>query len=258
MTFPKEPATLTGGCSCAAIRYKITIPEHSQRPPVPFVPKETGLKMPDVLTCHCNDCRRHTASVLPVSIMQVPGPMVTVSTLSPSETPKSSPANVATGRILDVLKDGYDAAKADASRPPYLPAEDVLRAIDGSGASDDVGSTWLRFFHSVNAGENMSRSFCGRCGTHFCFHFKLEPMYCHNGEAPEGWVDMFDIFVGTLDREFLEKDWLHPDSEVNFSCGTLIGRSVSASAKYLKALPKLQDMGDQYASKEEVAALAAE
>jgi hypothetical protein len=259
MPLPIEPATLTGGCSCGAIRYKIDMPEQSLRQNLPYLPTEAGVRRPNTLTCHCNDCRRHTGSPLPCLLFQVPAPMISVSVLSPSDTPKpSSAANVVTGRILDVLDEGYDAAKIEASRPPYRPAMDVLRAIEGSGASNDTGSTWLRFFYSLEAGENASRSFCGRCGTQVCFHFKLIPEYCHGGELPDGWADLFDIFVGTMDREFLEKDWLLPDSEVNFKCGTLVGRTVSASSKYLKGLPKSQGMGDEDVPKGEVDALALE
>lgn len=158
-----------------------------------------------------------------------------------------------------MLDEAYDQAKADASRPPYLPALDVLRAIDDGGRSSDSNSTWLRFFHSLDCGANMSRSFCGRCGTQVCFHFRLKPEYCYNGELPDGWSDLFDLFLGTVDREFLDKDWFLPNSEVNFMHGTLFSRTVSATAKHLKSLPKSQGMGgdEGMVGEDELAALAA-
>jgi hypothetical protein len=210
--------------------------------------------MPIAITCHCNDCRRATGSALPVALFQVPSHLVTVSVL-PHE---ASESNVTTGRILDVLDDQYDQAKADAARPPYLPATDVLRAIEGSGQTS--GSTWLRFFHSFACGSSFSRSFCARCGTQVCFHFNLQPEFCHGGELPDGWADVFDLNLGTVDREFLENEWLIPSSEVNFKHGVLLGKTVSATAKYLKPLSKAQGLGDEdgMATEDELATLAAE
>lgn len=256
MPLPSEATTITGGCSCGVIRYRVAIPESSHRPPMPFAPPESGLQMPFVATCHCNDCRRATGSALPIALLQVPSPMITVSIL-PYE---ASESNVTTGRILDVLDEQYDRAKADAARPPYLPAMDVLRAVDGSGRTTDGSSTWLRFFHSFACGPGFSRSFCGRCGTQVCFHFNISPDFCYGGKLPDGWSDMFDLNLGTVDREFLEKDWLVPDSEVNFKHGVLLGKTVSATAKYLKPLSKAQGLGDEdgMVTEDELAALAAE
>ncbi|RKK76817.1 hypothetical protein BFJ69_g6766 [Fusarium oxysporum] len=153
--------------------------------------------------------------------------MLTVSAMSPS-----SESDIISGRILDVLADDYDAAKADADRPPYVPAMDNLRATGET-------KTWLRFFHSVKCSLDVSRSFCGRCG---------------NAALPDGWRDSFHLYLGTLDREFLEKDWFNPDSEVNFKHGTPLSRCVSATAKGLKDLPKMQEFDGQ-ATEEELATL---
>ncbi|CVK87905.1 uncharacterized protein FMAN_05287 [Fusarium mangiferae] len=242
MTLPNEPVKVTGGCSCGAVRYRVDVPALEHRPLNPFAPPALEIKLPGAMTCHCNDCRRSTGSFLAVGVLDVPAPMLTVSAMPPS-----SESNIISGRILDVLADDYDAAKADAVRPPYIPAMEVLRATGET-------KTCLRFFHSVKCNSDVSRSFCGRCGTELCFHLKLEPEYCADGKLPDGWRDSFHLNLGTLDREFLEKDWLSPGSEVMFKHGTPLSRRVSATAKGLKDLPKMQEFDDEV-TEEELATL---
>ena len=231
MSVPSEATTVTGGCSCGAIRYRITIPEASQRPSLPFAPPEAGLQMPYSTTCHCNDCRRASASLLPLAIVQVPMPMVTVSVL---EQPHDADVLLKTGRVLDVLDENYDQAEADAKRPAYEPSADVLRATEDNGAR----GTWLRFWHSFDCSSNFSRSFCGRCGTQVGFHLRLRAEYCYGGKLPNGWGDIYDINVGTVDREFLDKEWFQPQSEVNFKHGIPFGKKVAATALGLRHLEK--------------------
>lgn len=207
--------------------------------------------MPFSVTCHCNDCRRASASVLPLVLLQIPSPMLTVSVLDQDD---DSPIH--TGRILDTLDENFDLTKSDASRPPYKPSMDVLRPLTANNTNN---KTWLRFFHSIDCNpEVFSRSFCGRCGTQVCFHFALKPEYCYEGKLPEGWKDFMDINTGTLDRQFLEKGWVEPQSEVNWMHGTLLGKQVAASAKGLKELMKLNGMGEEegYADEEELKRLA--
>lgn len=250
MPLPDEAITLTGGCSCGVIRYRIVIPEISSRPSTPFAPREAGMSVPYTTACHCNDCRRATASCLPLGCLQVPGPMISVSIMG-----RSGPdSNIVSGRILDVMDEKYDAVQADAERPDYQPAVDVFRAQK----AEESGKTWLRFFHSFDCGMNFSRSFCGRCGTPVCFHIGLKPEWCDGRKLPDGWSDIFDIYTGSVDRVFLDKDWLFPQSEVNFQHGTLFSKTVSATAKYLKHLPKAQAFSEKEdkASENELAKLA--
>ncbi|KAF5254132.1 hypothetical protein FANTH_1014 [Fusarium anthophilum] len=242
MPLPNEAVKVTGGCSCGAVRYRIDVPTLEDRPLNPLTPPAFGIKLPGAITCHCNDCRRSTSSFLAVGILDIPAPMLTVSAMSPS-----SESDIVSGRILNVLSDDYDAAQADADRPPYIPAMDVLRATGET-------KTWLRFFHSVKCTSDVSRSFCGRCGTQLCFHFKLEPEYCADGKLPDGWRDSFHLYLGTLDREFLEKEWFNPHSEGMFKHGTLLSRCVSATANGLKDLPKMQEFDGQV-TEEELATL---
>ncbi|KAJ3522929.1 hypothetical protein NM208_g12658 [Fusarium decemcellulare] len=168
--------------------------------------------------------------------------------LTVSAIPSSSESTIVSGRILDVLADDYGAQKADADRPPYVPAMDILRA-------DKESKTWLRFFHSTQCGPDLSRSFCARCGTQLCFHFKLAAEYCFEGKLPDDWQDFFHLYHGSLDREFLEKDWFAPHSEVNFKYGTPFTKSASATAKGLKCLHKLQGF-DEDVTEEELAKLS--
>ncbi|KAF4421769.1 mss4 [Fusarium austroafricanum] len=237
MPIPSEPVNVTGGCSCGAVRYRIAVPAVDQRPLNPMTPPSSGIKLPGSITCHCNDCRRAMGSFLSPGYAEVSAPMLTVSAMSPS-----SETEIVSGRIVDPLAEDYDAAKADAERPPYVPAVDVLRATGES-------KTWLRFFHSGKASAAMSRSFCGRCGTPLCSHFRLEPEFCFEGKMPEGWCDCFHLSLGTLDREFLEQDWFNPGSEIMFKYGTTMSRCVSATAKGLRELLKVQEFTDQRTSK---------
>lgn len=197
MPLPDHPVTLTGGCSCGAIRYRIAVPDLSSRPYIPFSPPKPNMRMPCPMSCHCNDCRRASASLLPLLILQTPSNMASVSVLAqPDEATHHS------GRILDAVAGDFDQAAADAQRPPYEPAIDVLRATD----ENKKEKTWLRFWHSVECGTRFSRSFCGRCGTQVCYHFALRPEFCFDGKLPDGWADFFDFNVGTLDREALDEE----------------------------------------------------
>ncbi|CAG9944216.1 unnamed protein product [Clonostachys rosea f. rosea IK726] len=254
MTLPDEALTLTGGCSCGAIRYRVEIPAAASRPLSPFVPESVGTKMPYALTCHCNDCRMASGTFLPATLMQIPETMIRVSVLP--RTGSSETSNIITGRFLDCTKDDFDADAADAGRPPYLPASDVLRATQ----PQDSDKTWLRFFHSLDCGRSFSRSFCGRCGTEVCFHYALAADWCHGGKLPDGWSDVFDITTGSLDRKFVGVDWLAPDAETNFKHGSALGRSVSATGKWLKDTVKMKALGPEegFVDEEELAELAKE
>lgn len=247
MTLPDEAVTLTGGCSCGAIRYRISVPETSSRATTPFAPPGLGPQMPYGVLCHCNDCRRATASLLPVAVAQLPMSYVTVSVLD-DQSPKEDNDNdngslFRSGRILDVLSPDFDLAAADAQRPPYLPGADLLRAV--SDNSTGVRGTWLRFWHSISCGQHFSRSFCGRCGTQVGFHFRLEPEYCYTGTLPEFGADLYDVNMGTLDREFLEKEWVEVGSQVQFRHGTSFGKRVAVTALGLRDLSKSQGLGEE-------------
>ncbi|KAH6871788.1 hypothetical protein B0T10DRAFT_500189 [Thelonectria olida] len=233
MPLPDEANTITGGCSCGAIRYRIAIPPLESRHFSPMAPPSENSRLPQVMTCHCNDCRRATSTFLAIAVIDLSAPMLTVSAMSPT-----SESTIASGRMLDVMAEGYDVQKADSERPPYLPAMDVLRATDES-------KSWVRFFHSATCGPEFSRSFCGRCGTHLCYHLKLQPEWCHNGKLPEDWQDSFHIYLGSIDREFLDEDWLVPSIELNFKYGTHFTKTTSATAVGLRHVPKVMGLSEE-------------
>ncbi|KFH42347.1 hypothetical protein ACRE_069180 [Hapsidospora chrysogenum ATCC 11550] len=262
MPLPSQPLILTGGCSCGAIRYRIAVPESSSRPPVPFFPDGHD-PMPNPVSCHCNDCRRATASLLPVIFLQCPAPMVTVSVLEESPDEQGNGQQQHGGRFVDVLAEGYDQVATDAKRPPYLPAVDVLRASSTStstGTQDNAAKkTWLRFYHSTSCSPTASRTFCGRCGTQVAFHMALEPWHCTSGKLPDSFSDIIDINGGTFDRDVLDQEgWLDPGVEVNFRSGTALGKKVAASAKGMGHVPKMYGFvaAEGVATKEELERLA--
>lgn len=260
MPLPSHPVNLTGGCSCGAIRYRIAVPESSSRPPVPFFPDDAD-PMPYPMSCHCNDCRRATGSLLPVTFLACPAHVVTVSVLeeSPDDEGNRQQQQQHGGRFVDVLAEGYDQDATDAKRPPYLPALDVLRAAGTSTQDNGKKKTWLRFYHSKSCTPTASRTFCGRCGTNVAFHMALEPWFCTGGKLPDGFSDVIDINGGTFDRDVLDQDgWLDPGTELNFKSGTALGRKVAASANGMRHAPKMYGVvaAEGVATKEELERLA--
>lgn len=233
---PQEAATLTGGCSCGAIRYRIAVPPADQRTASPFAPPDLGHVLPTTILCHCNDCRRHTGSILPPAFFQTAGHTVTVSVL---EAPASGGENVVTGRFLDVLSEDYDQAAADTTRPPYKPATEVFCAEKAKTSSP----SYLRFFHSTDSGANLSRLFCNNCGSPVSYHIKLQADWCPGQKLPDEYEDLFDIAAGTLDRKWIEEGWVQVEDEVNWKHGVEIGRRVTATAKGLEGLTKWIGLG---------------
>lgn len=65
---------------------------------------------------------------------------------------------------------------------------------------------WLRFYKSS---ERTTRSFCGKCGTNLTYSIP---------NLGQGWPDMFDVVLGTLDKGDLENDWMAPDRHCWVSC----------------------------------------
>lgn len=92
--------------------------------------------------------------------------------------------------------------KIKSNDGPWHPAMTVLQA-DGSGAQ----GTTVRFYGSS---PKRTRTFCGHCGTNLTY--AIFPMV-------EGFPDIFDTILGTVDREDLESDWLVPDRHCWWSKG---------------------------------------
>ena len=215
MPLPKTPFNISGGCNCGAIRYKISVPAQEERPVhfmynPPFTNDTTAaqdeiIRMPMVITDHCNDCRSAVGSVLP-HWMLTPANMFTMSCL-----PKSADDSPGPGTVN---KSALTARGADDDRrPAFTSAHELLRG-DDPGA---LASTWLRLYYSTDheaknkaSGSNKFtqstiRSFCGRCGTNLTY--MAHPM-------PDWYGDYVDVVAGTVDREFLEQGWMKPEREL--------------------------------------------
>ena len=184
MPLPETSFVVEGGCNCRAIRYRIQVPEVSDRPLNPTSPPSDPTRLPMIAVDHCNDCRAATGSILPTWIC-VPAEMMTVS-LQPA--PLVDPSNP---RIPIV--DNYK---------PWNPALEALQA----GSSIAQGST-VRWFHSS---PNRTRTFCGNCGTNLTY--AIWPMV-------QGYPDIFDVLLGTMDRSYLEKNWMEPERQCWWSKG---------------------------------------
>jgi len=178
MPLPDHPLVLHGGCNCSAIRYMINIPAVSERPLNPLSNGE--VTFPVVLTDHCNDCRRAIGSILPVWIC-VPTEMMSCS-LQPISTTQ-----------------GRDSVSSEVEQ--WVPATDLFQ----QGPHSE--NYWLRFYKSS---ENATRTFCGRCGTSLT--------YAISPSMGDGWPDLFDVVLGTIDRKDLENGWMAPDRHCWVEC----------------------------------------
>ncbi len=175
MTFTKEPITINGGCNCKAVRYKVSVPPFSERPPNPYRTPGTDvgdLRIPMSVICHCNNCRSAMGTILPMAIVTV------LSTVSIACKPRNS--------------------NARNSEETWRPAAEVFDHTNKT--LDDV------FLAHYESSQGRSRWFCGRCGTNLAYTI-------HPGVVPEewGWPKMLDIWLGTVDRKELEAEGMVPE-----------------------------------------------
>ncbi|GJN72349.1 hypothetical protein PLICBS_006421 [Purpureocillium lilacinum] len=216
MPLPDQAFTITGGCNCGSVRYRIAVPSLADRPPAFTLGADTDRpgapRVPHVVSCHCSDCRAASGQPSMAAIVAA-AHMVTVSALSLSA--EDAAAQAITGRVVDKPTSEGEVAAADASpsRPAYVPAVDVLRP----GAPRSHGTT-LRFFHAYMCdGEVASRSFCVRCGGPVAFHYrpKAEWLGATWFRPPHGWDDVVDVLLGTVDAHVLDRDdWLAVEHEL--------------------------------------------
>ena len=209
MPLPAEAITVQGGCNCRAIRYRVEIPALNDRPLNPYLTMrpsgkkqddgekvqqrdrrepsaekaESTPRMPMLATDHCNDCRRATGSILPFW-MATPLGMV------------SAAITASSGGESDITD--------------WRPGNEVFHTnpLPSKSESDEgttLNSSPLRFYDSS---PGRRRSFCSRCGTMLSYI-----AFSHG--VPDGWPLMLDIVLGTVDREFLEKDdWFVPERQL--------------------------------------------
>ena len=185
MPLPPDPLTIRGGCNCRAIRYRIDIPPASQRPLHPWSDKPVHL--PNIVICHCNDCRRATAN-LALAGLCTPTDMVSVSLLPRSST-------------LPPLSSVRVELPDDNAARDWVPASTVFAP---SIAPPDS------FLTIYKSSEAVSRTFCARCGTPLTF--SRYPMR-------EPWPEMLDILLGTVDRRDLENSYMAPDRHIRWNTG---------------------------------------
>jgi len=170
MPLPSDAFTISGGCNCRAIRYKVSVPAFESRPQNPY--RNPGVdaktipphpRIPIVAIDHCNDCRRATGALLPMAVVTV---------ISWVNTTCKSQSN--------------------ANREIEMPANELFDF--GSVGSKDV---YLSFFKSS---PKRCRWFCGRCGTNLAYTID-------EGVIPEEWAwpKMLDLWLGSVDREDLER-----------------------------------------------------
>jgi hypothetical protein len=185
-TLPKTPFQLHGGCFCSAIRYTISVPELSERKPLPktsanlirfFVPpNEVNERMPIISLDHCNSCRR-VPGIIVESWIICPPSWVEF-TLQPRESGDE--------KEKEVIK---------VESMAYLQEDKTL-----------AERTWVTHFKSS---EHGNRTFCGKCGTHLTL-FKT------NSASPLKQLlgPFFDIANGTLDKESLGMEGFGPAMQV--------------------------------------------
>ena len=110
---------------------------------------------------------------------------------------------------------------ADLSDPSsWVPAVELFKP------GRDKDKYHLNFYQSSPA---VTRTFCGRCGTNLTY-------FISDGMG-EGFPEIFDVVLGTLDREVLEKDWMAPDRHCWWSCGIKWIQELSNGEKVLPVHP---------------------
>ncbi|MCJ1383236.1 hypothetical protein MMC17_006874 [Xylographa soralifera] len=207
MPLPASSITINGGCNCRAIRYRIAIPSLPQRPIHPYSHGKAPL--PTIVTDHCNDCRRATGSILPAWIC-TPLAFVSASALPRSAlSDPGAPSHAASPEPNDAI---------EASRE-WVPALDVFEPARPTES----------FVSCFRSSPGVTRTFCGRCGTHLTY--MREP-------TPPGWPDMLDVVLGSVDRDELAAEWLTPERHLWWDCGLdWVRELVSAGERGLERHP---------------------
>jgi hypothetical protein len=195
-SLPPGPLSLTGGCSCSAIRYTITIPAFSARdvftshqsastssgheqhhhtggPSYPASPTAVAPRLPFVTLDHCQDCRRATGTVLQSWLI----------------CPRSWVSFRLQPRPAD---DSREPSYAD----PFSPTEAFGRGCPAVVSPDAklLAESYLACFQSS---PDVRRCFCSRCGTTLT--------YSYTGPAAAGpkVPPLVDVALGSLDAECL-------------------------------------------------------
>jgi len=189
MTWPKEALVLHGGCNCRAIRYKVEVPPLEERPITPYRTPDADVgqdaRIPAVYMDHCNDCRRATSAIIPIGLVTETR-YVSISCL-----PKEAVTQTPTGKIR-VADD-----KRQWRNIGLVARDEADAVVEGTTLGHYIPS------------PNRNRWFCTHCGTPIGYSI-------FDGAIPKewGWPKMFDIWLGTLDRADLEKDYMRPERQL--------------------------------------------
>ena len=204
MPLPSTQLTLNGGCNCRAIRYQIRIPALNERPlhPGSILAGGEDVRLPLVATDHCNDCRKATGSVLPLWIL-TPMAFVSGSVRTPDPTVTDAATSAAPGTDGDERGDAD--SEAAVSRGPEVPGTELFTRTP---ANQSARAKFPVTFYQSS--PNVTRSFCGRCGTSLAYWY--QPL-------PAGWPVVIDIVLGTVDREDLEGEWMRPERHMWWTKG---------------------------------------
>jgi len=196
---PPEAFTINGGCNCGAIRYSVKVPVHSERKPTPY--------------------RANDADIGDIRL-----PMLFICHCNGCRS--SSSGIVLAGIAADMETLEVAVKPTAASEPAWMPASEVF---DKEAVLADT-STALAVYESS---PTKSRWFCRRCGTPFGYSIDAE----HPAYAEWKWPPMFDLYMGTVDRADLERDWMVPDRRMWCEPGVPWIRKLIAEGSDAMGLP---------------------
>ncbi|KAE8446922.1 hypothetical protein EG329_011553 [Mollisiaceae sp. DMI_Dod_QoI] len=183
MPFPSEPLVLRGGCNCTAVRWRMSLPDASERVANPYHTPGTNIgdiRLPTAVVCHCDGCRQATGSLGAYGFTSDMA-LLELSILSKASMPNREKNN------------------DDETRPPYVLAASLM----DDPTVVNSGGLWLMHYESS---PKRDRWFCGRCGTQIAIAASKDAI------PPEwGWPRVVNIWAGTMDRNLLENDWCRPD-----------------------------------------------
>lgn len=195
MGLPKDAFELQGGCHCGAIRYRISAPEHGERPlhhsltKAPEPPSKDGPRMPYTGFCACQHCRRATGSVIYTMIC----------------------CPISTVEVKVQARTGSDLAASSSSAhlSPWQPADKIFIEPEHHKTCHSHDN-YMGFYNS--SARNI-RYFCSRCGTHLGFR-------TFDTEATQAARGILDLMVATLDEHHLTaNDNLRPEKLMEWNGG---------------------------------------